>query len=1479
MDGVKKKHKYTNPRETANPLSIAVFWWIIAFLRKGYQKDLEEKDLYTPLENDHSKIVGDQLEKLAQPLLLGQLLRCFHPNHAHLRDDAYLYAGALVANTALTSLLNAHYMQNASHVALRVKTGCCSLIYRKEGKSIAGCCSLISRKVSLITGCSSLIYRKVLRLDRSVLNNITAGRIVNLLSNDVSRFELTASTIHYWWSAPICGLVTLYFIWVEVSVSSFVGIAIFILFLPLTGAFSSRMGLRARRRKLVSGKLSTKFRRQTAVKTDERIRLMDEILSGIRIIKMYTWEKPFESLVTAARRSEIRAILNTSYVRSLVGASLILALRTAIFYTLIAMLILRVEVTAAKVFTCTTLGQYYLVLFLFQIFTCTALGQSHLVLFLFQIFTCTALLQLFGTNFVTQFGMAISVSAEARVSLNRIQDVLILKELPQPEQPEQPDQMYPSGSQLTLRGVTAKWDSSSSNHTLKNIDLEAKKGALTVITGSVGSGKSSLLQVILGELQPTQGTRQLKGTLSYACQDPWVFGSTVRQNIVFGSPFDQGRYDEVLRVCALRPDLEQFPLGDLTLVGERGIAMSGGQKARVNLARAIYKEADMYLLDDPLSAVDTHVASQLFEECIKSFLKKKTRILVTHQLQFVQEADDIVILSNGEIQSYGSFDPLNTSGIDYCQIFREELREEKNDQEEPECMKEMAAGPEGRKTNTDGEVSTEVINSSEMTEKSSKGKTQGSVYRQYFQAGFGYLGGTILVLSFLVLHVVMGMTDLWSAFCANNVVFDCCAHVNIGGGGEEDGTARVNQEEMLAHYYSTHSYDLPSEINTSLSGNDTSTGVDIVLEDIPNLMSRKECLVIFAFLLHSLYVLVVLKTVVFVKVVTRCNENLHNKMFKSVLHTKLRFFDVNSSGRILNRFSKDVGAMDEQLLKMMFDSSTILMFCLFCLGVVVIINYQSALPLAVLFVGFYFLKRFYTKTSKDLKRLDGISEYDVFLLSYLGVVRVLCYGCSAIAKSPVFTHLHTTMQGMSTVRAHGAQDILKAEYDNYQDSHTSANFLFISSSSAFSMMVDFMFLIYIGSVTFGLLLEDDVIGANVGLALNQISSISILLQLGMKQATEVSNNMMSVERILEYTHLEEEPSLESTPVAPSYFIIAPSDIAESQTVSLQKESHDKSFLRNSCSYFSSDKSKPADDWPREGTIHLEHVFLRYVETEPAILHDLNFTIMPREKVGIVGRTGAGKSSLITALFRLAIVEGSIIIDGVDTKDIGLQDLRSRITIIPQDPVLFSGTLRRNLDLFRKYQDVDLWRALEEVELKELFHHSSEGLETKVTEGGVNFSVGQRQLLCLARAILMSNRILLLDEATANVDRQTDALIQRTIRRKFVDCTVLTVAHRLNTVMDSDRVIVMESGRLLEFDHPHILLQNKDGHFSKMVANTGQAMTEELTKIADKVDIKQELGPFVVESTYEYHQQPVVTPTTEPRNGGRMILYGTFSTQG
>lgn len=302
-----------------------------------------------------------------------------------------------------------------------------------------------------------------------------------------------------------------------------------------------------------------------------------------------------------------------------------------------------------------------------------------------------------------------------------------------------------------------------------------------------------------------------------------------------------------------------------------------------------------------------------------------------------------------------------------------------------------------------------------------------------------------------------------------------------------------------------------------------------------------------------------------------------------------------------------------------------------------------------------------------------------------------------------------------------------------------------------------------------------------------------MFQWGMRQSTELENQMTSVERVLEYNDIEQEPPLETE----------------------------------------TDK-KPPPSWPSKGEIEFRNLYLRYSPLEPPVLRNLNYKILPKQKVGIVGRTGAGKSSLIAALFRLTDLEGQILVDGIDTQILGLHDLRSKISIIPQEPVLFSGTMRKNLDPFDEYSDEVLWKALEDVELKEAVAELAAGLNSKMSEGGSNFSVGQRQLVCLARAIVRNNKILVLDEATANVDPQTDSLIQTTIRKKFAQCTVLTIAHRLYTVMDSDRVLVMDAGQMVEFDHPHFLLQNENGVLSGMVKQTGRAMAEALHTIAEQV---------------------------------------------
>lgn len=455
--------------------------------------------------------------------------------------------------------------------------------------------------------------------------------------------------------------------------------------------------------------------------------------------------------------------------------------------------------------------------------------------------------------------------------------------------------------------------------------------------------------------------------------------------------------------------------------------------------------------------------------------------------------------------------------------------------------------------------------------------------------------------------------------------------------------------------------------------------------DIFNL-TRDQCLYIYGSIIASIFLITITRSISFYKLCMRSSQNLHDKMFYSIVNTKMRFFNTNPSGRILNRFSKDIGAVDELLPKVLLDSAQIILSMLGSLILTVSVNPYLLIPVGVIGCFFWFLRIIYLKTSKNIKRLEGIT------------------------RSPVFTHLNATLQGLTTIRAYGAQDILKDEFDKHQDLHSSAWFMFISSSSAFGFALDVLCFVFTALVTFSFLISDDykLPGGSVGLAITQATALTGLLQWGIRQSAEVANQLMSVERVLEYTQLEGEPQ----PVIPK---------------------------------------TPQDNWPQNGKISFKSTGLRYAETEPLVLKNLNFTIKPKEKIGIVGRTGAGKSSLISAIFLLADVEGKIEIDDINTKDLELQLLRSKVSIIPQDPVLFSGTLRRNLDPFEEYPDNELWRALEEVELKDIAVTNK--LESRVLDRGSNFSVGQRQLICLARAIIRKNKVLMLDEATANVDPQ------------------------------------------------------------------------------------------------------------------------------
>lgn len=618
----------------------------------------------------------------------------------------------------------------------------------------------------------------------------------------------------------------------------------------------------------------------------------------------------------------------------------------------------------------------------------------------------------------------------------------------------------------------------------------------------------------------------------------------------------------------------------------------------------------------------------------------------------------------------------------------------------------------------------------ENHESRNVGTISWKTYWQYFSAGRSICFLFMTVFMLILAQVSTSGADFWVTFWTNEEVI-------------REGHVNSVRERLEANKSHRH---LPP-----------------LIEDTTK-VSKHDSLIIYGCLIIGCMLITLLRSIMFVKTCMRASINLHNDMFSSILRGAMRFFDTNPSGRILNRFSKDIGTIDELLPRCMLESIQVFLVLVGILVNIAIVNPYFIILMAVLGFCYYGVTLVYLKTSRNVKRLE------------------------AITRSPVYSHLSDTMTGLTTIRVSGAEEIVRNGFDSKQDDHTAAWSLFLGTSNTFGFWMDVLSSLFVAALTVTFFMLEENIGAKVGLALSQALIVTGMLQYGLLRTTDVVSHMTSVERVLDYTNIEKEPDLESAP----------------------------------------DK-KPAPTWPSKGAIEFDHLYMKYAENQPPVLKDLHFKIEPTHKIGIVGRTGAGKSSLISALFRLAKLDGSIKIDGINTNDLGLHDLRARISIIPQEPVLFSESLRHNLDPFQQYSDDVLWNSLEEVDLKT----AVTSLDMKVQEGGSNFSVGQRQLICLARAILRNNKILVLDEATANVDPETDTFVQETIRRKFKNCTVLTIAHRLNTIMDSDKVLVMDSGTMVEYDHPYVLLQKKAGYFYRLVEETGPAMADQLLKIAEE----------------------------------------------
>ncbi|XP_073965397.1 LOW QUALITY PROTEIN: probable multidrug resistance-associated protein lethal(2)03659 [Choristoneura fumiferana] len=1327
-----------NPREEAGLLSKLTFWYTRELFVKGRKGQLSISDVYRCTPSHRAAPRGDalgekwkeELEKqekgktpsllraivriyglkfiignilfafvdasirLSIPMCLEGLINYFSPTHNGISTNtAYLYAAGVVGFMAINASMMHPMLLWLLDMSMKIRVGCCSLIYRKVIVAERGSGGL-------------------------------AGRVLTLLTADAPRFDMACLFMVDLVRTPIESVLIVYLMYRQIGVATLVGVAFLLLFIPLQGYL---------------GKISSKLRRKTAVRTDNRIRLMNEVIQSIEAIKMYAWEKAFARIIGEARKKEMNIIKKMSWLRAVMISCVKLNTKVAIFLSIISFLSFNNDLTAAKVFV---IFSYYEIL------------KYTLVDFL---------------------PLAITFTLEAYVSVKRMQEFLLMPEVDNSSEVDllkieekvkangvfekigNGQQTYIKSETnleklikppvlVKMKDYTAHWKNSDAEVerktlALSDVNLVIKPETLTTILGTVGAGKSTLLLGILRELSPSEGRLEANGVVAYAAQDPWLFEASVRQNILFGQDMDLRRYKQVIKCCQLKSDLEILSHGDKTVVGERGASLSGGQRARISLARCVYQHADVYLLDDPLAAVDAKVAQAIYEECIRGFLRHKATVLVTHHAQYARHADNVCVMRSGKIVAQGTYHELQNGVPEFETLIEMGEKNEEQKQKQNAVVYEKQESVEHshklRSQRSMSEASQlsfnlDLDNNLDPTyegEVQHKGSVDNSVYIAYIKSGGSRWSMTLMFALFVLAQVFYSSTDIWLKEWVN--------------------MEEANSAAVIAIRNNTPGAPPPVVDFTSVKGN------------LFNL-SRNQCVYVYASLIGTCILFTWNKLVLFYNTCIRASVALHDTMFRGVTNAPMWFFHHNPSGRILNRFSKDMGQVDTLLPVALVDCLGFFLEVVSILIVVCLVNWWLLLPTAFVACLLFLMRAVPLSTSRELKRIE------------------------AIARSQSLNHATATVSGLTTIRSTRAAPVIIArEFDKLQDLHSSAWTLVLNTNRAFGFWMDMICCLYLACVTFSFFFfaSEDTIGGNVGLAITQVIGLVGMCQYGMRQTAEVENQMTSVERMLEYTNLEPE-----TPV----------DVNEKAL----KTNH---------------PNLDFEHWPAKGEIAFEDVSLEYEkppkkETEPVkvpepvyAIRGVTFAVRPAEKVAVVGRTGAGKSSLIQALFRLGKTSGRITVDGVTPDEAGLRAWRQRLAALPQRPALFAGALRDNLDPEHAHSDADIYSALHEVELTEMVSNLPAGLSTTVGDGGGNFSAGQRQLVCLARAALARSSVLVLDEATANVDTETDKHIQHTIRTKFASSTVLTIAHRLNTVMDYDRVIVMDRGRIVESGHPFELL--------------------------------------------------------------------------
>lgn len=1401
------------PQNSANFLSQIFFWWLFPVMKRGYIRTLVPEDLFTlydeiKVENmtvtfeahferlllrartkhreskckergetpENSLIDFDaDMEDFVVPkfIVVGALLRTF--------KWQYLAANICLALATVGQTTNPLLIKKLIEFVESRNLG----IEHHAGKGIGysfGAVAVLFTFGTLTNHCfyrammtgaeakgvlTRAVLTKAFRLNAESRHKYSTGKITSIMGTDLARIDFAFGLQPFMLVFPIPFIIAIAILIVNIGAQALVGIGIMIAFMVgIVLSAKQLFGLRA---------LANKY-------TDERVSYMKEALNNLKIIKYYAWEPPYHDNISSLRRREMLLIRKMQLLRNVITA---FGMSMTLFASMVSFLVVY-KTNESK-------------------------GSPA------ALFSSISLFNVLST-LIFLLPMALSSGSDASVGLLRVGKYLASPEINIEAarieaDPEKKLDMQSKGTAIELTNASFEWEtfdhddeddkdekkdngkkkgkdkkkakgedegkqseedlSESPNDDeksasdsdspskgiekktatedapfpgLQNIDLTIRKGEFIVITGLIGSGKSSLLSALSGFMKNTAGNIDVNGSL-LLCATPWVQNATVKENILFGSALDEKKYKEVVYSCSLESDLDILPAGDSTEVGERGITLSGGQKARINLARAVYANRDIILLDDVLSAVDARVGKHIINNCLLGLLKDKTRILATHQLSLIGAADRIIFLNGDGTITVGTSDELKeiSPGFANLMSFNAEEKDEDDDELDPkmelqdseddgpievtaddkyqdqevhEHEREMIQRQVSRMTKSTIDEEANHIDYNENNTHSGKliteehkavNRIDNSVYAKYLTIGSGNLGPWLVVPAFLMSIMLTTFfqlfTNTWLSFWSEKKFHGKSNNFYIG-------------------FY-----------------------------------------VAFTFL--ALFCILI-EFIILVFITNTASVRLNVMAVGKILHAPMAFMDTTPMGRILNRFTKDTDVLDNEIgdqLRFFFVTGGNIV------GVLILcVIYLPWFAIAIPFLGFAFISTadFYQASAREAKRIE------------------------AVQRSLVYNNFNETLSGMDTIRAYKDTDRFIAKNDQLVNTMNEAYFVTIANQRWLGINIDII------SCLFSLLIcllcvcrVFHISPASSGLLMSYVFQISGQLSFLIRVYTQVENEMNAAERLIEYAYL--------LPQEAAYVVT---------------------------------ETTPKDSWPEQGTIKFEEVNLAYRPGLPLVLKNLNFEVKPHEKVGICGRTGAGKSSIMTALYRLSELEsGKITIDDVDVSHLGLKALRSKLSIIPQDPVLFRGSIRKNLDPFNESTDDKLWDALRRTGLIDALRMEAVKAQTKenteddnmhkfhldqaVEDDGANFSLGERQLLAFARALVRDTKILILDEATSSVDYETDAKIQQTIIKEFSHCTILCIAHRLKTIINYDRILVLDKGEINQFDTPWNLFNDKDGIFQQM----------------------------------------------------------------